>query len=79
MRSPIVVAWIALSLQIITLLGASFIYVTSLPTKADLNSLRNELKEDIKELRNELREDIKNLEQNYINHLAFHAGEPNKQ
>ena len=54
------VAWIAIALQVVTLVGGILFYVISL--SADLRMIKNEisgLKADIKDIRNEIK-DIRN-------------------
>ncbi len=85
------VAWIAIALQVVTLVGGILFYVISLGAdlrtikneisglKAGIRDVRNEIKDirnEIKDVRDELKEDIKTLNQNYIDHLAHHIGSP---
>ena len=74
--------WISLGLQAITLISAIFVYITALPTKSDLQKEVVTLRSEIQTLRDNIREDfrllhsdIDKLNQNYIDHLAYHVSD----
>ena len=62
------VAWVGIILHLVTLFAAALIYIFTLPTKADFQSLetriesvRTELKTDIESVRTELKTDIESV------------------
>ena len=76
-----VVAWVSLILQVLLILGGLAVYLFALPSKDYIDSALDArikpleakiegVKADIKELRT----DVNQLNQNYIDHLAFHVG-----
>ena len=78
-----VAVWLGLGLQILLILGGVAVYLFALPSKDYIDSALDarikpleakieSLEADIKELRT----DVNQLNQNYINHLAFHVDKP---
>jgi hypothetical protein len=67
-----VVVWISLALQVLIILGGFFTFIYALPSKGYIDSKIENLKADIKELQ----DDVDQLNQNYIDHLAYHVDKP---
>ena len=78
-----IAVWISIGLQVLVILGGLAVYLFALPSKDYIDSALDarikplgakieSLEADIKELRT----DVNQLNQNYINHLAYHVDKP---
>lgn len=91
MNKPSFVVWFGIALQIVIIIGGIAAYIFALPSKdyidstleakldakikpleAKIEALEKSLEADIKELQ----DDIDQLNQNYIDHLAYHVDKP---
>ena len=68
--------WIGIALQVLIIVGGILAFIFALPSKdyidSKIDSLERNLASDIKELQ----DDVDQLNQNYIDHLAYHISEP---
>ena len=67
-----VVSLITLFLVVLSMIVGVIVYIVALPTRSYIKDELEPIKAEIRELR----VDIRRLEQNYIDHLAFHVNKP---